>query len=122
MSQILTIVRGSDVTIPFTITGVNLTGQTLFFTIKATGSVDASDSSDATALSRYTSTSHTDPVNGVTSVQLLGSAVTPANTSNLTPSTYEYDVWTKDANGVMTPRTSGPQQIKVVSTVTQRRS
>lgn len=121
MSKALTIVRGADVTIPFTLTGVNLTGMTLFFTVKPQGSIDAVDSSDANAVSKYSTSTHTDPINGVTSVVLTGAPGMP-NTSALAPDTYDYDVWTKDSNGTMVCRTAGVQKLQVVSAATQRRS
>lgn len=122
MSKPLTIVRGSDVTIPFTLTGVNLTGMTVFFTVKDPSLVDSADSADANALIKYSTTSHTDPVNGVTSVVLSGAASTGSNTSNVVPGTYDYDVWTKDGSGTMLCRTAGVQKLQIVSAVTQRRA
>lgn len=121
MSKALQIVRGSDVTIPITISGVNLTGMTVLFTVKTPQLVNASDTSDANAVSKYSTTSHTDPVNGVTSVVLSGVSGA-ANTSVLAPGNYDYDIWTKDGSGNMVCRTNGPQPLTVISSVTQRRS
>lgn len=87
--------RGDDIELLLTITdpddntAVDLTGCTVFFTVKKVG--DSSDD-DTTALIAKTQNVHTDPTNGKTSIQL-----TNADT-NITAWTYVYDFQVKDTN------------------------
>lgn len=122
MSKALQIIRGSDVTIPFTIAGLNLTGMTVYFTAKPTSSLDSTDPSDGTAIIKASTASHTDAANGVTSISLLGSASQGTNTSQLVPGDYDYDIWTKDSGGSWICRTNGAQKLTVLSAVKQSRS
>lgn len=85
--------KKNTVNINLSMTGVNLTGATVYFTVKE----EADDvASDTTALIKKDVTSHTDPTHGITTVVL-----TPTDT-NVTPGKYGYDIKLKKASGEQT--------------------
>lgn len=63
-------------------TPYNITGWTIFFSLKTNFDLD-----DADASLRKVITSHTDPTNGITTISLV-----PADTASLEPRDYDYDV------------------------------
>lgn len=85
--------RENTVNINLTFSEIDLTGATIYFTVK-----QASDetSDDSTALIKKDITSHTNPTNGTTLVQL-----TPSDT-DVAPGKYVYDIKLKKANGDQT--------------------
>jgi hypothetical protein len=89
MPKNLTIVRDSDVTIPFTLTGVDLTGQTLFFTAKPASKLDTTDPSDSNAVIKASTTAHDNAAQGLSHISLTGTASAGANTTNVTPGEYD---------------------------------
>lgn len=90
MKPKLTFYIENTVNINLTFTGVDLTGATVYFTIKP--AYDA-DQTDGAAIIKKDVTSHTDPVNGKTVVVL-----TPTDTS-VTPGNYGYDIKLKKSTG-----------------------
>lgn len=110
----LTIIRGDTVSITFTLTDengdpVNLTGSTVYFTAKK--QID-DDAADAKAVISKDVTSHSDPVNGETIINLTSSD------TDIDLGIYFYDIQIKDSiNNI----TSLPvKQLKVVEDVTRR--
>lgn len=99
----LSFYRENTVNINLSFTGVDLTGATVYFTVKPTFDTDESDTS---AIIKKDVTSHTDPTNGLTTISLL-----PADT-NVTPGKYGYDIKLKKATGEQTTVTVGQAIIK----------
>ena len=99
----LTTYRENSMTITLTFAGVDLTGATVYFTVKSAAD---SDASDTTALIKKDITSHTDAVNGVTEIALL-----PADT-DITPGKYKYDIKLKKADGQQTTTQVGEFIVK----------
>lgn len=90
MSDALEIIRGDDTTISATITNqddeaVNLTGATVFFTVKR-----RKTDSDADALIAKEVTSHTTPASGQTDIELTN------EDTDIRPGAYLYDLQVKD--------------------------
>lgn len=86
----LFIIRGDNVSINFNVSGVDLTGATVFFTAKPELTDDAGDT---TAVIAVETTSHTDPTAGRTVIEL-----SPTDT-NVEPGIYYYDIQIKKADG-----------------------
>ena len=115
MDNRLRIVRGDTIPFNLTITDtddlpVNITGFTLFFTVKE----DIADD-DANAVVSISQTSHTDPANGLTSL-----VVPSATTELLSAGEYYWDLQIKYADGSI--QSSYPGVLTVVADVTQRTS
>lgn len=95
----ISITRGDDKSINFAFTdgnsaAIDITGYTLFFTVKE---VTDTASDDTAAVISKTVTSHTDAVNGLSSV-----TITNAD-SDITPDRYKFDVQLKtDAGSIKT--------------------
>ena len=87
-----------------------LTGATVYFTIKP-NSWDQ-DSDDSEALLSYSTTSHTNPSGGLTTITL-----TDVNT-NIVPGNYFYDIVVKESNGLIYKATEG--RCRIESKVTNR--
>lgn len=87
------IIRGDTASLDFHVDGVDLTGSTVFFTAKPTISNSADDSD---AVIEKTVTSHSDPTNGDTVIELT------STDTNVTPGNYYYDIQIKDAGGSIT--------------------
>lgn len=87
------IIRGDTTAITFTLTGYDLTGSTVFFTAKPALTDDAAD---ANAVITKEVTSHSDPTNGITIIDL------DSTDTDVTPGTYYYDVQIKDSSGTIT--------------------
>ncbi len=88
----LFIIRGDSASIDFAIAGTDLTGATVYFTAKPALTDDATDTS---AVITKEVTSHTDPTNGKTVIDL-----DPSDT-NVTPGIYYYDIQVKKASGAI---------------------
>ena len=91
MSTLIKVIRGDDETIQLTFkdsdgVAINITGYTIFFTVKLECEIDVSDSVDATAVIKKEITSHSDPTHGITQL-VLNEADT-----NLAPGIYYWDL------------------------------
>mgnify|MGYP001431458292 CR=1 FL=1 len=86
----LTTYKENTLPIELTFTGIDLTGATVYFTVKTAADNDATDS---TALIKKDITSHTDAVNGATEIVL-----TPTDT-DIAVGKYKYDIKLKKADG-----------------------
>lgn len=93
MASKIAFYKENTVNIGLTLTGVDLTGATIYFTVKASSDESTDDS---TAIIKKDVTSHTDPTQGVTSIGL-----TPTDT-NVQPGSYIYDIKLKKATGEQT--------------------
>lgn len=115
MSEIITIPRGTDYTIPVTLStgGVayNLTGATIFFTAKKYKDAAADDS---LAVITKDVTSHTDPVNGISEIILTSTQ------TDVAEGEYECDVRIKTSTGKVHNTT--PKVLKIGRAVTRRTS
>lgn len=101
-----TIIRGDSESIIVDLkennTPLDITGMTIFFTVKPALTDDLTDS---TAIITKNVTSLTDPTSGIATIDL-----TPSDT-NKTPGIYYYDVQFKDADGVITSIPYGTLEI-----------
>lgn len=106
----LFLIRGDSYSIPVTFSGVDLTGSTVFFTIKPALTNDAGDT---TAVLTIEVTSHDDPTNGHTIIPL-------SNTdTEIEPGEYYYDLQIKNGSTI----TSIPaRKCKIYADVTRRTS
>ncbi len=91
---------------------VDLTGTTLFFTVKTLANADNPDASSA--IISKTITSHYDPTNGRTRIELT-SIDTDVPAGN-----YWYDIQLKDSAGKISSSEKG--QIEVLQDITRRTS
>ena len=110
----ITLKRGDDfiatITLKVDNTPVDITGYTFFFTVKKRNDNVVNDS---TALIQKIITSHTDPTNGITTLDL-------SNTdTDITPGEYFYDVQYKDTDNRITTITESP--LFIVNADTTRR-
>lgn len=90
-------------------TALDLTGATVFFTVNATDS----PTDDTAAVISKTITSISNPTLGIATISL-----TNADTQNITPGEYYYDVQVKDAAGNVT--SSKRDKFIIISDVTRR--
>lgn len=96
MTKIKDYIRGDsrNITVTFLqsdgVTPIDLTGGTVFFTVNAT----QNPTDDTSAAIAKKVTSFTSPTSGVATISL-----TNADTQNIAPGTYYYDVQLKDASG-----------------------
>jgi hypothetical protein len=108
--------RGDSRLLSFTIfqsdgkTPFDLTGCEVFFTVNPVTDPGATDSGAVIELS---TTSFTNPTSGAASL-----TITNADTQNVTPATYYYDVQLKDANGNITSLAQNTFQ--VIADITRR--
>jgi hypothetical protein len=109
MTNRLSFYKENTVTIDLNFTDVDLTGATVYFTLKSDYDDDATDS---TALISKDVTVHTNPTAGETAVIL-----TPTDT-NITPGNYYYDVKLEKASGEQQTIQIG--RCKVLPAVTNR--
>jgi hypothetical protein len=104
----LFLIRGDSYSIPVSFSGINLTGSTVFFTIKPALTNDADDT---TAVLAIEVTSHDDPTNGHTIIPLT------STDTEIEPGEYYYDIQIKNGATV----TSIPaRKVKIVADVTRR--
>ena len=98
MASKLSINRGTTfaITLNYQKNGVaaDLTGATVRFTVKS-AEYDT-DNTDGAALVLKNITSHTNPTGGVSTI-----ALAPADTQNITPGTYTYDIKVAEASGAV---------------------
>ena len=107
----LFIIRGDDVAISFTIGSTDLTGGTVFFTVKP---LLAYDTDDTAAVIEVEVTDHTDPTNGKTIINLTG------DDTNVEPAIYYYDIQVKLASGKIISIPA--RKIRIWADVTRRTS
>lgn len=112
MNNKLKIIRGDTITIPLTITdsngsAVDLTGATIFFTIK-----ENLNDADSDALLQKNVTSHVSDSGGLSQIDLA------TTDTNLSEGTYYYDIQIKFSSGAIT--STQPQTLKVYQDVTRR--
>ena len=86
----LTTYKENTLPIELTFTGIDLTGATVYFTVKTAADNDATDS---TALIKKDITSHTDAVDGATEIVL------PPTDTDIAVGKYKYDIKLKKADG-----------------------
>lgn len=115
MTDIIEIIRGDDVTLTFTFTdqnnaAVDLTGSTVFFTVKL---VVDDDVTDALAVISEEQTVHTNATGGITQITL-----TDTVTTLISPATYKWDVQVKDSGGLISSARSG--EFRVFGDITRR--
>ena len=89
----------------------DITGYTVFFTVKSKTDTATDDSS---ALIQKTVSSHTDAVNGQTSIDLT------ETDTRIDPGKYVYDIQAKDADGNISSTVA--QDIEFVADITKRTS
>lgn len=103
MSTTLNITRGDDYIIPLTLqldtdgtlTPINLTGSSVYFTVKEKDIISDTDNTDTTATFQVIVTSHTDATHGITAIP-----ITRVQTNLLKKSDkYVYDVQIIDTAG-----------------------
>lgn len=113
----LEIYRGDNKTFTVSFTNnsvpLDITGYTIFFTVKNQNVVDTSILDTTDALIKKDITSHTDPTGGITEIELV-----PADTFSLSPGTYSYDIQWKSSAGEIKTIIKG--EFNVVSDVTRR--
>lgn len=103
----ITFYRENTVTINLTFTDIDLTGATVYFTVKTAADTN---STDTTAVIKKDVTSHTDPTAGETQISLL-----PADT-DVTPAKYFYDIKLKTASGQQQTVAVGNCEVKTAYT------
>lgn len=99
--------RTLELTFPF-----DITGCTVFFTVKSSSDLGGTD--DNSALIEKTVTSHTDPTNGKTNIVLSNID------TRIDADKYVYDIQIKDSQGNISSIV--PQDIEFVEDVTKRTS
>ncbi len=105
------LIRGDSYSLNFTVTGVDLTGSTVFFTVKEI--LDQDDAADAAAVIAVEVTDHSDPTNGVTVIPLTGTD------TDVDPGLYYYDIQIKNGSTI----TSIPaRKLRIWADVTRRTS
>lgn len=103
MGSRLTTYRENSMNINLTFQDIDLTGATVYFTVKSAADTDATDTS---ALIKKDITSHTDAINGATEIVL-----TPTDT-DITVGKYKYDIKLKKADGQQTTTQVGEFIVK----------
>lgn len=116
-SSKITIVRGDDVSFTTTFTdadgsAIDITGYTVFFTVKEAKRVVDDDTSDSAAIITKDVTSHSDPTAGVTIISLTDTQ------TNVTPGEYVYDLQLNDGSDGISSTESGI--FEVLADVTRR--
>lgn len=101
--------KKNTVNINISMTGVDLTGATVYFTVKEEPDEVASDT---TALIKKDVTEHTDPTHGITVI-----ALTPTDT-NVVAGKHRYDIKLKKADGSQTTIKVG--KCRILDTITNR--
>ena len=98
MTSEIVINKGDSKTFNVTITNnasvLNITGYTVFFTVKKNTNSD--NSTDSDALISKTITSHTSPTLGLTTISLSSTE------TSINPGAYVYDIQLKDGSGNIT--------------------
>lgn len=107
----LFIIRGDSASITFTIASTDLTGATVFFTVKPELGYDADDTD---AVIEVEVTEHTDPTNGTTVIDLSG------DDTDVEPAIYYYDIQVILAGGDIISIPA--RKIRIWADVTRRTS
>ncbi len=107
MSSKISFYKENTVNINLTFIGVDLTGATVYFTIKT---IPDDNATDTTAIIKKDVTVHTDALNGNTTISL-----TPVETDK-TAGDYRYDIKLKKATGEQQTIATGKLEIKEVIT------
>lgn len=111
-SDTIAVYRKNSVVIDLTVkrsdASYDLTGDTIFFTVKR---VFDDDSEDKSALIKIDVTNHVDVANGKSEIRL-----SPSST-NIKPGTYRYDIKLKTADGSQITLKVGLFKIKNVTTL-----
>lgn len=116
-TQLGAILRNDTRTINVTITEdgspLDITGYTIWFTVRDIGTLDniTSQTNDSDAVIHLENTVHTDPTNGVTTFILS------KTDTNVDPKRYAYDVSMKDGSGNITTIVYG--QVDIIADVTR---
>jgi hypothetical protein len=103
------IIRGDTTSINFTVAGVDLTGATVFFTVKPELT---DDSTDTNAVITKEVTSHSDPTAGETVIEL------DSTDTDVEPGVYYYDIQIKRASGTILSIPA--RKLKIWADVTRR--
>lgn len=102
-------IRGDSATINLTVTGIDLTGATVYFTARATLPTTAvADDSDADI--SVAVTDHSDPTNGKTVIPLS------ATDTDIDPGKYYYDIQIKNGSEVTSIPT---RRLEIISDTTR---
>lgn len=114
MTKIKDYIRGDSRAISLTVRDAegdafNLTGCTVFFTVNATEAPD----DDTAAIIEKEVTVHTNPTAGLTTI-----SITNADTQDLTPGSYWYDIQLKDTSGNITSLKK--DRFIIISDITRR--
>ena len=96
-------------------TAIDITGYTIFFTVKNQNAYVDSTSDTTDGLVQKTIVNHTSPSTGVSVLNIV-----PADTSSLSPTTYKYDMQLKDDSGSILTFIEG--NFEVLADVTRRTS
>lgn len=105
----LLLIRGDSKSIGFSVSGIDLTGKTVFFTVKPILGDD--DPADSEAVISKEITSHDNPTAGHTIIALS------KDDTDITPGEYYYDIQIADGDAI----TSIPvRKLKVFADVTRR--
>lgn len=95
--------RGDTRTLSFTITengsAKNITGATIYFTVR--NKLDDA-TSDSDAVLQKSQSSHSDAANGLSSI-----TINPSDTNTLTPKSYVYDISLIESGGAVTSSDTG---------------
>jgi hypothetical protein len=115
-SGTIEITRGDDESIVVTFTDVNddpidLTGSTVFFTVKTAERLNGQNDDDASIKKNVTD--HTDPTNGITTIPLTSVDTNLDPTAN-----YWYDLQLKDSSGNISSTRKG--KFSILADVTRR--
>ena len=103
MGSRLTTYRENSMNINLTFQDIDLTGATVYFTVKSSAD---SDATDTTAAIKKDITTHSSPTTGETSIELL-----PADT-DIAAGKYKYDIKLKKADGQQTTTQVGEFSVK----------
>lgn len=111
------IIQGDDHAIQVTFkdedgVAINITGYTVYFTVKKKPDADEDDS---TAVLKKEVTSHTDPTNGITNIEIA-----KADTEDVEPRRYFYDLQLKDGSGKISSSKYGV--LEIIPDITNRTS
>ena len=111
------IIQGDDSAIQVTFkdedgVAINITGYTVYFTVKKKPDADEDDS---TAVLKKEVTSHTDPTNGITNIEIA-----KADTEDVEPRRYFYDLQLKDGSGKISSSKYGV--LEIIPDITNRTS
>jgi len=116
MATLIKAIRGDSETIQATFkdsdgVAINLTGYTVFFTVKKECDIDVVDTTDTKAIIKKTITSHSDPTHGITQIPLT------TTDTNQNPGIYYWDLQLVK-NGVVSSTQRG--EFELTTDITRR--